>query len=366
MPFLAFTGGGTLGPVTPLLAARKQFLTKHPEWETIWFGTPQGPERALLEAEGIVFFPVPITRVPRYISVQALAELVTLPIRYLRAIHEVRKELAMYKPALVISAGGYTAAPVARVARKMHIPCYTHQLDRLPGMTNRMIAELCAVRTTSFVYDHPVFGKQYPAQPIATPTRFGLADLPGRAQALSRLGLDPCKKTILVMGGGTGAQALNELAAASLARWLAHGWQVLHLTGEGKASGYEKTNGVVTKPLCLFPEIKTWFAAADVVITRAGMGTLSELTACKKPMIIVPIADSHQEQNAAVFEAQQAAFVLSQQDPNLPHVVERALGKLLADERFAQSMTMRASLTLPTDRGQAMAAQWEGLLEGKI
>ncbi len=358
---ICFAGGGTLGPVTPLLAVWARIRETHPDATAVWLGTPTGPERDFVTAAGCTFIRIPVAKWPRYVSVDWFL----FPWRYWRACRVSRAALLRHQPDVVVTAGGFTATPVVRVAAKMGIPCYTHQLDRLPGLANRFIADRCARVTTSFAYEKPPFGRMVETEHIPTPTRFSLAQLPARVQALKTFGFSAERPIILVMGGGTGALALNALVERSVDRWVALGWQVIHLTGEGKPVAYGATIGVVTKERLLPAEMRLAYAAADVVVARAGMGTLSELVALRKPMILVPIPHSHQEANVLPFERAKAALICQQTHAEFDRLVERALIKTLLDERFAHELTENAQTVLPTDQGQAMAERVLSLIKKK-
>lgn len=348
---IAFAGGGSLGPVTPLLAVYARLKERHPELEIIWFGTPNGPERALLSAKGIPFITIPVAKWPRFLSIERLL----FPFKYLQALHLARHALKRYKPDVVVTVGGFTAVPVVRAAARLGIPCVAHQLDRLPGLANRFLVDRCARVTTSFLYVRPPFGPKVKTKQIATPVQFSLQDLPARSQALRQLGLKTTAPTVLVMGGGTGATAVSDVVVRSWPSWKKRGWQVIHITGKGKNVAPINEPGIVQKEFCLPEEMLTLYAAADVVISRAGMGSISELVTLRKPMILIPIPHPHQETNTRPFAEAGGAIVISQDDPKLDQWVAKAIQKYLRDTPFTRLTVDRAQTLLPTDRGEALA-----------
>ncbi len=357
---IAFAGGGSLGPVTPLLAVYARLKEQYPNLEVIWFGTPNGPERALMQAKGIPFVTIPVAKWPRFLSIDRLL----FPFKYLQALHLARHALKRHKPDVVVTVGGFTAVPVVRVANRMGIPCVTHQLDRLPGLANRFIAGRCARVTTSFLYTRPPFGSKVKTEQIETPVQFSLQDLPARSQALRQLGLKTAQPTILVMGGGWGALDVNGVVNRSWPVWKKRGWQVIHVTGKGKNEAPLNEPGIVQKEFCLPEEMRTLYAAADVVVSRAGMGSISELVTLRKPMILIPIPHPHQETNTRPFAEGGAAIVISQNDPKLDQWVEKAIQKYLRDAPFVRLTVDRAQTLLPTDRGEALAAIVEEVVGG--
>ena len=272
---IVFAGGGTLGPVTPLLAVCARLKELDPTLGIIWYGTPDGPERALMASRRISYVAIPVAKWPRHWS----WERVLFPLRYLQALRLVRRMLKLHQPDVIVTAGGFTATPVVRVASRMGIACVTHQLDRLPGLANRFLADRCVRVTTSFAYARPPFGSRVETMQIATPVQFSLADLPARSQALRQLGLATDKPTILVMGGGTGAAALNAFVQRNWQAWRDRGWQVMHICGTGKQGEPITDSAVVQKVFCLPEEMRMLFAQADDFSADAGVSSRDERSA---------------------------------------------------------------------------------------
>jgi len=358
---ILFAGGGSLGPVTPLLAAARVLRGKHKEAKCAWVGTATGPEKALLEKETTEFdyFVLPAVKLPRYPSVHWL----TFPFEWLRVKHLARKLLKKIRPDVVVSAGGFTAVPLVEAAHRMRIPCATHQLDLVPGLANRRIARKCRSVTTSFEYGRAPFGDRVSDEWIATPVRFSPDDAPSKASALRYFHLDHEKPVVFVTGGGTGAQALNKFVSATLDTWHKDNIQIVHTTGIGKeGTNKEKRDGYVAKPLFDPEEMLQAYAAADLVITRGGMGALSELASLKKAMIIVPIPHSHQEANAHAFEERGAAVVVHQDSPAFYDDLLTDAKLLLHTPAERTQMGKRASAFLPTDDGTALAERIMNIL----
>ncbi|MBM3204932.1 hypothetical protein FJZ48_03065, partial [Candidatus Uhrbacteria bacterium] len=299
---IAFVGGGTLGPVTPLLAVARSIKRLAPQTKCFWIGTPSGPEKSLVEAEGIPFFSLPVFKFPRYVSLAWF----TLPFRWFRVRSMATTLIEEQKPDAIVGMGGYTSVPVMRAARQTAIPCFTHQLDLLPLLSNRLIAKKCVSVTTSFEYEQRPFGPNVLDEPIATPSRFSLSDLPSRAEAIKFFHLHERKPVVFMFGGGTGAQAMNEMLERTWSAWHKMA-QVIHLTGTGKKG---VIHADVSAEIFDQEHMLHAYAAADIVIARAGIGTLSEVAALKKPVILIPLPSAHQEANARAFEEQGAALVI--------------------------------------------------------
>lgn len=357
MKRILFVGGGTLGPVTPLLAVASALRRLEPKLVLGWVGTPTGPERSLVQAASIPFFDLPVVKWPRYPTLQWL----TMPFKWLSARAKAKALIQEWKPDLVVSAGGFTAVPLVYAAAAAGIPCVTHQLDKEPGLANRKIAAKCVEVTTSFTYAESPFPGVKTEQ-IPTPVRFTLADVPSRTIAATHFGLDPQRPIILVFGGGTGAMGLNTAIQNTLDAWLEF-TQVIHSTGAGKEQQLRSKPGYTVKPFIgsLVPELQKdemllAYAAADIVIMRAGLGSLSECTSSlQKPTILVPMPNSHQEANAHEFEQVGAAFVVHQESPTFEKELLSTAQELLRDVEERVALGIRAQQILPTDDGTALA-----------
>ena len=349
MSTILFAGGGSLGPVTPLLAVAARLREKKKDLRMGWAGTDSGPERHIVEAAGIIFTTIPVAKLPRYAS----TKLLTAPVDYLRARHAAARLLDAWHPRVIIAAGGFTAVPVITEAVKRHIPCIAHQLDYTPGMSNRMAARHCRYVTTSFEYPVAPFHTHGVMYHIPTPTRFTSFDLPGQAEARESFNLNPDRPTVLLMGGGQGAQSLND-AAPRIHATLPRGTQIIHVTGKGKANAAANdTNDYVVHELLDEQGMRNAYAAADVVISRAGIGAISELAALQKAAILIPLPNSPQEENAN--QLGNAVITIHQSEPDWhQHAATIATG-LLADTAERVRLGRALHTAFPTDRGDTLA-----------
>lgn len=349
MSTILFTGGGSLGPVTPLLAVAARLREKKKDLRMGWAGTDSGPERALVEATGITFATIPTAKLPRYVS----HKLLTAPLDYLRARRAAARLLDAWAPRVVVSAGGFTAVPVIAEAYPRHIPCIAHQLDYTPGMANRMVARHCRYVTTSFEYPIAPFHTHGVMYRVPTPTRFTSFDLPPQKEARKAFNLDPDRPTLLIMGGGQGAQVFND-AAPRIHASLPNNTQVIHITGKGKAAtAAQDTKDYVVRELLDEQEMKNAYAAADVIISRAGIGAISECAALQKAAILIPLPASPQEQNAA--ELGDAVITIHQSNPEWHQQGATMAAGLLADTQERTRLGRALHHAFPTDHGDALA-----------
>lgn len=339
---ILFAGGGSLGPVTPMLAVAQALKRLSPDLKFAWAGTPHGPEHEVTKAESIPFYVIPVAKLPRYPDKRWL----TFPLDAFRASRVASRLIEEIKPDAVVSVGGFTAVPVIRAAAKRGIPCFIHQLDVVPTLSNKLVASKCVSKTSSF--------KQVGYEQVPTPVRFRVRDLPEREIAAQSFGLNADLPITLVMGGGQGAQALNEAIAKRLDTWLVK-TQIIHSVGKGKLQGLKSRLGYSVGESLDAEAMRHAYAAADLVITRAGIGGLSEMAALSKAGMIVPIPKSHQVENAKKFSSAKAGLFVAQDQIEFDEILFQQAVGLLNDEARRQAMGKAAHEFFPTDDGTALA-----------
>ncbi|MBD3251574.1 hypothetical protein GF380_03940 [Candidatus Uhrbacteria bacterium] len=348
MRTILFAGGGTLGPVTPLLTVAKQLRRADANWKFVWAGTDEGPERELITSEGIDFITIPTAKLPRHLS----WKLVTLPIDYLRAVRTAKRILDTCHPKLVLSAGGFTAVPVVREAAGRYIPCITHQLDHDPSLSNRLMAGHCRYVTTSYAYDRAPFGTDVVTYQVPTPTRFSLDDLPTREACCSYFGFNPGNPVLLVTGGGTGAIQLNK-GIEKIEKKLPSNLQIIHLMGRGKQYQILTERAGYVSYDFLTDQMITALGAADLVVSRAGFGAISEFAALKKATILIPLPDSPQEANAR--SILDGTVVVDSKAEGWERLLLQEIQRLLVDKEERNRLGDQIHRLIPTDQGEALA-----------
>lgn len=318
---VAYVGGGTLGSVTPLLALHEHLLERKKIGASLWIGTSEGPERAVVEAQGISFARVHAGKIRRYFDWRNFVD----PLRVILGFFEALWILIRFHPNVVIHAGSYVGVPVCFAAFALRVRIVIVQLDVLPGRANAIVmpfASAIAVATAASL-------RYFPHKKTV------VTGIPVRAQirqtARSREKEESKKRAqILVVGGGTGAQSLNDLVVCSLSL-MSGAYDVNHITGPGKAS-----SNSVDYPDWYHPEefvsegMENRIAAADIVISRAGMGMISELAAAAKPVLLLPLPRSPQEANARYFCERNAARCLDQ-EAITPEYFVQTIEELLSD-----------------------------------
>jgi UDP-N-acetylglucosamine--N-acetylmuramyl-(pentapeptide) pyrophosphoryl-undecaprenol N-acetylglucosamine transferase len=348
MSRILFAGGGTLGPVTPLLAVADRLRETDDALKCFWVGTDSGPERTLVEANGIPFTSIPIAKLPRYLT----PKLFTLPFDWVKARKAAAQLLDTLRPNAIVAAGGFTAVPVIQEAYHRRIPCLTHQLDAQPLLSNRLVVRHCRYVTTSFPYDRNPFPHAQAMYQVPTPVRFMPEDLPSRTAACLFFGFDPSKPVLFVIGGGTGSIALNE-ALWRIENVLPEDVQIIHSTGRGKGMAFEATRGAYAQQEFFDgDQLRLAYAASDLIVSRAGFGTISECAALSKPMILIPLPDSPQLKNVSELDG---CVVPVYQTKSIQTMLRRMITTLLEDDGLRKDFGSHLHDRIPTDRGEALA-----------
>ena len=320
---ILFTGGGTLGPVTPLLAIAQELLNQKESTlsQMYWIGTPNGPEKELITRFGIQFSSIQSGKLRRYFSIKNFIDPVFLMIGLLQSMMVIHR----FKPDIVIGAGGYVQVPVIGAAWFMKKKSAILQSDMVPGLANLMCVSMVDIILLSF--DGQV--KDFPkTKTVLTglPVRYELGDSKKCSDVQKKkLGLDPTIPTVFITGGGTGSQALNQIVTDALVELVKH-YNVVHLTGKNKEAAISLSSAHAERYHqfeFLSDTYMHYLSAADVVVTRGGIGSLSEFACAQKPMIIIPLPKSPQEKNAEFFESKGGALWRSQDT--------YTSGKLVAD-----------------------------------
>ncbi len=236
----------------------------------------------------------------------------------LRTVRRCRGLLREEGADAVLGMGGFTSLPPVYAGHKAGLPTFVHESNALPGRANRMTARFCTKVLVGMDAAVKHFGGARPATVTGTPVRLEMSKLPDRVDAAAAMGLDPGRPTLLVTGGSQGARRLNELVAGT-ARSLPEDWQILHIAGE---SGEEATRAVAEgrpgyRVLGFCDRMADAYAASDMVISRAGASSITELAHAGLPAILVPYpyaADDHQTCNAEVFAEAGAAEFIQERD----------------------------------------------------
>jgi UDP-N-acetylglucosamine--N-acetylmuramyl-(pentapeptide) pyrophosphoryl-undecaprenol N-acetylglucosamine transferase len=252
------------------------------------------------------------------------------------------------KPDAVLVMGGYLSFAPAVAARSRGIPVVLHEQNAVPGLANRFVSRLVRRIAVSFEESRALFGPK--AVLTGNPVRGEFRSLPSRDDARRRWGLDPARRTVLVFGGSLGAQRLNSLILEALPDIAARsaGWQFLHFTGasdEARVKAAYAAQPFLHHVEGYCHEMPAAYAAADLVVCRAGASTLAELIAVRRPALLVPYplaTGGHQTKNARMLTDAGAAVLREQRELTggtmakiLDGLMEDAAGRKIMEEAYA-------------------------------
>lgn len=308
MKTIILTGGGTAGHVTPNLALIPSL--KEAGYEIRYIGSYNGIERKLIENAGIPYDGISSGKLRRYFDLKNFSD----PFRVLKGYGEARKLIKKYKPDVLFSKGGFVAVPVVLAAKHYHVPTIIHESDMTPGLANK----LCIPSAKKVCCNFPETLKYLPedkAVLTGSPIRAEL--LKGdRLAGLQYTHLSAARPIILVIGGSLGSVKVNQ-AVRSILPQLLEKFQVIHICGKGNLDeSLIGTAGYVQYEYVDSP-LKHLFAAADLIVSRAGANSICEILALRKPNVLIPLsaAASRGDQilNARSFEKLGYSMVLEEE-----------------------------------------------------
>lgn len=347
---IIFSGGGTLGPVMPLLSVVEELKKRDKKHEFLWIGTYGGVEKSVVENKNIKFKAVVSCKLRRYFSFKNFL----IPIQFLIAFYQSIIMTLKFAPDVIISAGGYNSVPLVWSARVLKIPVLIHQQDIIPGLANKLMAPFAQTITVTFeksLKDFDTKKTVLTGNPIRSELYKG-----NRQRALNHFDLEEDIPTIVFIGGGTGALLLNKIIIESVAQ-LTRSYQIIHITGKGKS--FEVHNDRYHGHEFVGKHMDKVYAAADLVVSRAGLSTLSELASLEKLAIIIPMPNSHQEANAQYFYHRDAALVLDQENLGVEDLV--LMIKQTLKESTAKKYIANIKKIMPLESASKIADEIEKL-----
>jgi UDP-N-acetylglucosamine--N-acetylmuramyl-(pentapeptide) pyrophosphoryl-undecaprenol N-acetylglucosamine transferase len=341
-------GGGSGGSATPVLAVAQALRRRDAAVELLYVGTRDGPEAALAAAENIPFAGVATGKLRRYWDVQNVSD----PFKVAAGTLEAYKLVRRFKPHVAFAAGGFAAVPPMVAARLTNAYTVIHQQDVEPGLANRLLVPFSSAVTVSLptsLEHFPRHRTTVTGNPVRNPVLHADPN-----QAFEALQLEPNVPLLVVTGGGTGALGLNRLIAAAAPR-LVNSLQIVHLTGRGRGVNAATDSKRYRAIEFLLEQMPNLLAAATIVVSRAGMGTLTELAALGKPSLIVPLPGSHQWANARAFE-QLGAVEIADQETLTPDSLANRILSLLADGPRRQRLAEAMRESMPRDAAERIAS----------
>lgn len=332
------TGGGTGGHIFPAISIANELKSLHPEFDILFVGAAGGMEMTVVPRYNYPIKGVVVSGIARKITPKNVAKNLQFPFKLLKGLSQAKSIIKEFKPDVVIGVGGYASGPTGRVASRRGIPVVICEQNAYPGMVNKWLAP----KATRILLGNEAAAKYFDSaksKVTGNPVRQVL--LTGkREEGLKALGLDGSKPVVLSLGGSLGAKTLNDALEAKLQHFIDNDVQLVWQCGKRY---YEELKPRIAKhPLIkLMPFIEDMantYAAADLVLSRAGGSTISELILLSKPSVIVPspnVAEDHQTKNALSLSERGAAILVKDVEAK-DKLVETAVALLKDAARMAE------------------------------
>lgn len=334
------SGGGTGGHIFPAVAIANELRRRLPDAEILFVGANGRMEMTRVPEAGYNIVGLDITGLQRRLTPKNLL----FPVRVFRSVRKAGKLIQEFKPDAVVGVGGYASAPVLLAATSRAIPSLIQEQNSYAGLVNKLLAK--RVNKICVAYDG--MEKFFPRAKLVltgNPVRTEIAH-GNRAEALAFFDLNPDKPVLLVIGGSLGARTLNQATAAALPRLREAGVQLLWQTGKLYFSEAQQHTGPYVAnglhALEFIQRMDLAYAAADVVVSRAGALSVSELCLTGKASILVPspnVAEDHQTKNALALVGKGAAVLIT--DEHAPTRLYDETLRLLADPERQQQLSRR-------------------------
>lgn len=342
---IIISGGGTGGPSITPLALAAAYRRLDPAARFLFVGSDSDLEQLLfgesfrrLDAE---YLSLPAGKWRRYFSWKNFRDIFKIAGAFFYSWRLCRRR----HPDLIISAGSFASVPLVWAGHFQGVKILIHQQDIRPGLANRLMAPAADKLTVAFTKSLADYGDR--AVVIGNPSEAATITETDRLQARQKFGLEPGRPFLFITGGGSGALALNQIFFEAL--WLLPAdWQIIHQTGRGKGEGAPEKEGYKVFSSLDHGDFSALLSLADMVVSRAGLGIFTELALSAKPALVIPIPHSHQEDNAAFLEENQAAIVLNQEKLDGKKLAD-VLISLWQDAAQRQELSARIKKLLPAD-----------------
>ena len=330
------SGGGTGGHIFPAIAIADELKRRLPDAEILFVGAKDRMEMQKVPQAGYPIEGLWISGLQRKLSWQNLL----FPLKFISSLLKSRSIIKRFKPDAVIGTGGFASGAVVKVAGQMGIPTFIQEQNSYAGITNKMLAKNAHKICVAYDAMEQFFPKEKIVK-TGNPIRDGLLNIAEyRSEGLSYFHLDSQRKTLLVLGGSLGARRINQLIEQQLPLFEQLGVHVLWQCGKLYYEEYKKYNSEQVRVLAFIDRMELAYAAADVIISRAGASSVSELCVVGKPVIFIPspnVAEDHQTKNARAIADKQAAILLRESELN--EQFANTFSKLIADEAQQEALS---------------------------
>lgn len=307
------SGGGTGGHIFPAIAIANEIKNKNPDAKLLFVGAEGRMEMEKVPAAGYEIIGLNISGFKRSLSFSNFGVL----IKIIQSLSQSKKILNEFKPNVVVGVGGYASGPLLYAAGRKKIKTLIQEQNSYPGITNKILAKKASKICVAYDNMNQFFNSDKIIK-TGNPIRADILNMEGKKEkAIQHFNLEANKKTVLVIGGSLGARTINQSISADLNKLIDGNIQIIWQTGKYYFEGINKevnsNQKKIVKVHAFIKEMDLAYAAADIIVSRAGAGTISELAVVGKPCIFVPspnVSEDHQTKNANALVDKNAAVLI--------------------------------------------------------
>ena len=342
---MILSGGGTGGHIYPAIAIANELRRRHPQMELLFVGAKDKMEMEKVPQAGYEIRGLWISGLQRKLTLRN----VMFPLKLIHSLLKARKIVNQFKPHVAIGTGGFASGPLLRVASQKGIPCVLQEQNSYAGITNKLLA--AKAQKICVAYDG--MERYFPKEKIIKTGNPVRADLVHKRiekeEGVKEFGLQSNIPVLLVLGGSLGSRRINQLIESKLRYFQGLEIQVLWQCGKLYQDEYRKYDAEGVKVVPFINEMNKALAAADIIISRAGASSVSELCIVGKPVVFIPspnVAEDHQTKNAMALVEKNAALMLKESD--LDGKFEMVFQELIESKEKQEVLSKNiSSLALP-------------------
>lgn len=305
------SGGGTGGHIYPAIAIADELKKRYPDAEFLFVGANDRMEMQRVPQAGYSIKGLQIAGIQRKLSLKNLL----LPFKLLKSLYQARQIIQKFQPDAVIGTGGYASAPTLKAAQWLKVPYFIQEQNSFAGITNKWVSKKANKIFVAYQNMEKFFPKAK-IQITGNPIREGLTTIQDKNKnAFESFSLDENKFTLLVLGGSLGAKSINQLISSNLSFFQENEVQILWQCGKFYYDEYKEKQTEMVQVHPFIENMNDAYAVADVIISRAGASSVSELCVVGKPIIFVPspnVAEDHQTKNAQAIADEKAAILIKE------------------------------------------------------
>ena len=335
-PRFIISGGGTGGHIYPAIAIANEIKAQFPAAEILFVGAQDKMEMQKVPAAGYKIEGLWIAGIQRKLTLSNLM----FPVKFLSSLIKSRAIINKFKPDVVIGTGGFASGAVVKVAGSMNIPTVIQEQNSYPGITNKMLSK----KAKSICVAYEGLDRFFEKDKIVltgNPVRQDLLTIDSkRTEAIEFFKLNPNKKTVVILGGSLGARRINQLVEAELKFFTDNNVQVIWQCGKFYFEEYKKYNSESVQVNAFIERMDLLYAAADVIISRAGASSVSELAIVGKPVVFIPspnVAEDHQTKNAKSIADKNGAVLIK--ESALDQEFEITFQKIISNDDYVTELS---------------------------